>query len=58
MVAYMVGTGAFTSLGFQLKVLNNPTVVLLLWVLGGVIALSGVFSYAEIGTHITRSGGE
>lgn len=54
----MVGTGAFTSLGFQLKDLNNPTVVLLLWVLGGVIALSGAFSYAEIGTHITRSGGE
>ena len=57
-VANMIGTGAFTSLGFQLKDLSNPTVVLMLWVLGGVIALSGAFSYAEIGTHITRSGGE
>lgn len=57
-VANMIGTGAFTSLGFQLKDLQNPTVILILWVLGGVIALSGAFSYAEIGTHITRSGGE
>ncbi len=57
-VANMIGTGAFTSLGFQLKDLNNPIVVLMLWVLGGVIALSGAFSYAEIGTNITKSGGE
>ncbi|MUU77468.1 APC family permease [Winogradskyella endarachnes] len=57
-VANMIGTGAFTSLGFQLKDLENPTVILILWVLGGLIALSGAFSYAEIGTHITRSGGE
>ncbi|WP_405572501.1 APC family permease [Winogradskyella sp. Asnod2-B02-A] len=57
-VANMIGTGAFTSLGFQLKDLNNPTIILILWVLGGLIALSGAFSYAEIGTHIQRSGGE
>lgn len=57
-VANMIGTGAFTSLGFQLKDLENPMVILILWVLGGIIALSGAFSYAEIGTHIQRSGGE
>jgi APA family basic amino acid/polyamine antiporter len=57
-VANMIGTGAFTSLGFQLKDLENPTIILILWVLGGLIALSGAFSYAEIGTHIQRSGGE
>ncbi|OZV69697.1 APC family permease [Winogradskyella aurantia] len=57
-VANMIGTGVFTSLGFQLKDLQNPTIILILWVLGGLIALSGAFSYAEIGTHIQRSGGE
>lgn len=54
----MIGTGAFTSLGFQLKDLNNPSVVLTLWVLGGILALSGAFSYAEVGTVISKSGGE
>ncbi|MBV6428108.1 MAG: Serine/threonine exchanger SteT [Haliscomenobacter sp.] len=57
-VANMIGTGAFTSLGFQLKDLNNASAVLTLWVVGGVLALSGAFSYAEVGTVIKKSGGE
>jgi len=57
-VANMIGTGVFTTLGFQLKELSNPTVVLTLWVLGGVLALSGALSYAEVGTAIKKSGGE
>ena len=57
-VANMIGTGAFTSLGFQLNDLNNPMVIITLWILGGLLALSGAFSYAEIGTHIQKSGGE
>lgn len=57
-IANMIGTGAFTSLGFQLNELDNLTVVLLLWVLGGVLALAGSFSYAEVGTAIKKSGGE
>jgi len=57
-VANMIGTGAFTSLGFQLLDLQNPTTILILWSLGGLIALSGAFSYAEIGTQIQKSGGE
>lgn len=57
-IANMIGTGAFTSLGFQLVDLKSLSSILILWVLGGVIALSGAFSYAEIGTQIQKSGGE
>lgn len=57
-IANMIGTGAFTSLGFQLQDLKSPGLILILWILGGVMALSGAFSYAEIGIHIRRSGGE
>ena len=57
-IANMIGTGAFTSLGFQLKERNNPMVVISLWILGGILALSGAFSYAEVGTAIKKSGGE
>jgi len=31
---------------------------LLLWLVGGVVALSGAFTYAEIATTLKRSGGE
>ncbi len=57
-VANMIGTGAFTSLGFQLVDLSNTGAILSLWILGGLLALSGAFSYAEVGTVIKRSGGE
>ena len=57
-VANMIGAGVFTSLGFQLVSLHNTATILTLWLCGGVIALSGAFSYAEIGTLIKKSGGE
>ena len=57
-LANMIGTGAFTSLGFQVKSLHQTSTILTLWILGGVIALSGAVSYAEVGANIKKSGGE
>ncbi len=57
-VANMIGSGAFTTLGLQLNTLSNTWTILSLWVLGGVIALFGAFSYAELGTRYPHSGGE
>lgn len=57
-IANMVGTGVFTSLGFQLQDLQSTGAVLCLWVIGGLVSLFGAFSYAELGTKLPRSGGE
>jgi len=57
-VANMVGTGVFTSLGFQLADINTVFPILLLWTLGGIAALCGAASYAELGGALPRSGGE
>lgn len=54
----MIGTGVFTSLGFQLQDVTNTWSILLLWSLGGVMAIAGAFCYAEIGSAINKSGGE
>lgn len=56
--ASMVGTGVFTSLGFQVASLPSPAVILFLWTLGGVVALCGALSYAELAAALPRSGGE
>ncbi|MEM7077946.1 MAG: hypothetical protein AAF513_04865 [Pseudomonadota bacterium] len=45
-VANMVGTGVFTSLGFQLLDIDAAPIILLLWILGGVLALCGALCYA------------
>ncbi|MDX1516497.1 MAG: amino acid permease [Woeseiaceae bacterium] len=57
-VANMIGTGVFTSLGFQLVDLRSGFVLLALWVIGGIVALCGAMSYAELGATMPRSGGE
>ncbi len=54
----MVGTGVFTSLGFQIGSLPSPFVILILWGLGGAVALCGALSYAELAAALPRSGGE
>ena len=57
-VANMVGTGVFTSLGFQLAGGLTPFVILMLWLVGGVCAFCGGVAYAELAAALPRSGGE
>src|ERR1700743_220698 len=54
----MIGVGVFTSLGFQVKDIPSGFAILLLWTIGGVVALCGVFSYSELGAMVPRSSGE
>lgn len=57
-IANMIGTGVFTSLGFQLLVTANPLVIALIWIIGGLVALCGAIVYSELGAAMPRSGGE
>lgn len=57
-VANMVGTGIFTSLGFQVAGLPTGFAIMAIWIAGGICALCGALSYAELGAALPRSGGE
>ena len=57
-VADMIGVGVFTSLGFQVQDIPSGFSILLLWIVGGIVALCGVFSYSELGAMFPRSSGE
>jgi APA family basic amino acid/polyamine antiporter len=57
-VADMVGVGVFTSLGFQVTDITSGFSLLLLWVVGGVVAICGAFCYAELAAMFPRSSGE
>jgi len=54
----MVGTGVFTSLGFQVADIPSGFSLLLLWVIGGICALCGALAYGELAAALPRSGGE
>ena len=57
-ISNMIGTGVFTSLGYQLLDVQNTYSIILIWVLGGVFAFIGALSCAELGTHFKASGGD
>lgn len=57
-IANMIGTGVFTSLGYQVGPLPSAFAILVLWLVGGVVAWCGALTYAEIATTLERSGGE
>lgn len=57
-IGNMIGTGVFTSLGFQVLETTDGFALLALWAVGGLIALCGALSYAELGVAYPHSGGE
>jgi APA family basic amino acid/polyamine antiporter len=57
-IANMIGTGVFTSLGYQLPAISDFAAIIALWLVGGVVALFGAFAYSELGAALPRSGGE
>ncbi|MCR6642297.1 MAG: amino acid permease [Sporocytophaga sp.] len=57
-VASMIGTGVFTGLGFQAAGVKSVAGLLLLWLISGVVTICGALTYAELATHMPRSGGE
>jgi APA family basic amino acid/polyamine antiporter len=57
-IANIIGTGVFTSLGFQLVDIHSGFALLMLWIVGGIVALCGALSYSELSAALPRSGGE
>ena len=57
-VSNMIGTGVFTSLGYQIADLKNTYSILLLWLIGGFLALIGAFIYSELASKFKESGGD
>ncbi len=57
-IANMIGTGVFTTSGFIMDSLENPAAMLLCWLTGGILALTGALCYGELGAIFPKAGGE
>lgn len=57
-VANMIGTGVFTSLGYQILSTPSTFALLMLWVIGGIASFCGALSYVSLASILPRSGGE
>ena len=56
--ASMIGAGVWTTSGFALAALGTPGRVLLVWLLGGAVALCGAAAYGGLVRLVPGGGGE
>ncbi len=57
-VASMVGAGILTSSGYTLKDTANPAGLMVIWTLGGILALCGTVTIAELATILPKAGSD
>ncbi len=53
----IVGSGIFLTTGVMAATLPSATLLLVAWAAGGLFALAGALTYAELGTMFPRAGG-
>lgn len=58
LISNVVGGGIFTTTGFMARDLGDPSLILLLWAIGAVLALAGAMCYSELGAALPLAGGE
>lgn len=56
-VGSCIGAGIFVAPGQIVRALPNPTLILLVWTLGGLMSLLGALTFAELGGMYPKSGG-
>ncbi|MEZ5043162.1 MAG: amino acid permease [Saprospiraceae bacterium] len=56
-VGSCIGAGIFTTPNVVAQPLQNQALVLLIWVIGGLISLTGALTFAELGGMFPQSGG-
>ena len=57
-IGSVIGSGIFMTTGFIAEYLPSPGLILIVWLVGGGIALSGALSFAELGAMFPRAGGQ
>jgi len=57
-IANIIGTGIFTTTGFTLMGVNTTSSLLMIWLVGGILAICGALSYGEVSSSLPESGGE
>jgi APA family basic amino acid/polyamine antiporter len=56
-IGNVLGSGIFLTTGIMVQELPSTTLVLAAWAVGGLLAMAGGLTYAEMGSMYPRSGG-
>jgi amino acid transporter len=56
-IGSVLGSGIFLTTGIMMQELPSTSLVLVAWTAGGLLAMAGGLTYAEMGSMFPRSGG-
>ncbi len=57
-IGAVIGSGIFMTAGFIAEYLPSPGLILIVWLVGGLITISGALSFAELGAMFPKAGGQ
>ncbi|MFC1553657.1 APC family permease [candidate division KSB1 bacterium] len=58
MVGIVIGSGIFLTTGLIAQDIPSSSLILLVWMIGGIIVLTGALTYAELGASLPHAGGQ
>ena len=54
----IIGAGIFSNPYVVAQLVHSTTLILAVWIAGGLIALAGAFIYAELSSQVSETGGQ
>ena len=57
-ISSMIGTGVLTTSGFTVYFVGSNQLMLILWLVGGALAICGALTLCELSASLPRSGGD
>ncbi|NOR21926.1 MAG: amino acid permease [Candidatus Aminicenantes bacterium] len=57
-IGAVIGSGIFMTAGFIAEYVPSPGLMLIVWLVGGLITISGALSFAELGAMFPKAGGQ
>lgn len=54
----VIGAGIFANPSIVARLVHSPTLILVCWIIGGLIAFAGALVYAELGSRLPLVGGQ
>ncbi len=58
MVGIVIGSGIFLTTGIMAQSIPSAPLILLAWLAGGILTLTGALTYAELGAAMPEAGGQ
>ena len=57
-IGIVIGSGIFMTTGLMAEALPSASLILLVWIFGGLQMLAGALTYAELGAAMPKAGGQ